>query len=292
MNTRGKRIAGWSTGIAMLILVGTGLVGRHTAWEHWYLYRLESPDEVERRAVAEQLLKMKSARSAPLILNRYATSNDFGEWIQHVVETLGPKARTAVPFLASTLEHTDGKVRVAAARALRHLGADAREAVSALIDALTHRDVEIRSCAAETLARIAGGATAAVPALTRSLNDPSWQVRDLAAMALVAVGPDAVPPLLEALVEEDGSVRDLLVVWTLGEIGPDARSATPLLEKVLRNEHAGLRRRAAQALGKIGAATSTGISLLQRALEDPDNHVRLAAVEALRKIERPARQRR
>ena len=78
-------------------------------------------------------------------------------------------------------------------------------------------------------------------------------------------------------------------MWTLGEIGPDALSATALLEKVVRDEHAGLRRRAAQALGKIGAATSTGFPVLQKALEDPDHHVRLAADEALRKIERSTR---
>lgn len=284
MNTRGKRLAGWTAASGLAVLAVTAFLGRHTAREFWYLYRLESPSETDRDSVAAALLEMKSARAAPRILRTFAESSDLPEWIARVVEELGPKAGTALPVLVDALERGDSDVRVAAARALRHLGRDARDAVPALIRALTNKDLEIRSCAAETLERIGEPAAPAVPALVRALEESSWQVRDIAARALVAIGSAAVSPLIDALSRE-GREQSLLAVWTLGEIGPKARAATDLLEGLLRTSHSGLRRQAALALGKIRPETPTTVSALENALTDPDHHVRTAAVEALRKVQ-------
>ncbi len=88
----------------------------------------------------------------------------------------------------------------------------------------------------------------------------------------------AVSPLMDALKDEDSSVR-----WSaasaLGEIGSE--KAIPGLIKALENENSYVRSRAADALGKIGSAA---ISPLINALEHENYSVRGSAADALGEI--------
>lgn len=178
--------------------------------------------------------------------------------------------------------------------------------------------------------------------LSRYLGDPDWRVRRAAGSALAAAGaaaipilietvttakrpaarleavialgeiatPAVVPPLLEALGDEEGMVRREAVTilenlgvldeetllqalsdrrwwvrkaaaWTLGAHGD--RAVGPLIG-VLEDEDRGVRRTAAWSLGRIGSPE--GVTPLVESLRDEDPSVRAAAAWALGKLGR------
>jgi 3-methyladenine DNA glycosylase AlkD len=75
---------------------------------------------------------------------------------------------------------------------------------------------------------------------------------------------------------DDELARDILL--TLGQIGPQARSATPELIKVLRDEKSELRVPAAFALGNLHAREA--IPDLKKLIQDKDEETRLPLVAA------------
>ena len=99
------------------------------------------------------------------------------------------------------LTSDDGSVRKAARLALVRVG---HPAVASLVEALRDRRRQVRWEAAMTLEWIAD--PDAAPALVGALQDRDFSVRWLAAKGLVALGPDGLVPLLEALIERSGSV--------------------------------------------------------------------------------------
>lgn len=78
------------------------------------------------------------------------------------------------------------------------------EATPALVEALTSPQERVRWEAAQALRRTKD--PAAAPALVRALEDDEASIRWLAARALVALGRDALVPLLEELEQGSGSV--------------------------------------------------------------------------------------
>jgi len=125
-----------------------------------------------------------------------------------------------------------------------------------------------------------------IPILIRSLNDAN--VRYGAAVALSKLGDKAVSALRESL---QSSAADVPVwaAYTLGRIGPAAKSAVPDLIKALASSDEALRGSAAQALGQIGLAAATAVGPLAKTLNDAGPEVRLRAVVALGKIGPPAK---
>lgn len=89
-----------------------------------------------------------------------------------------------------------------------------------------------------------------VPALLDALADPDGGVRQLAAATLVKIGPDAMPPLTEALKAKDREKR-ANAAYVLGHLGDAAQEALPALAKALKDEDTEVRRRAAFALHNI-----------------------------------------
>ena len=132
----------------------------------------------------------------------------------------------------------------------------------------------------EAVRGLAGaGDPACIPILISALENDQWQVRSEAYDALVRLGDQAVPALLEALgdihrplvgsvililgaIRAPGSADSLIrlmesdedlagyAIWALGEIG-DARASTPLLKR-LSDSRAAIRSAAEDALRKIG----------------------------------------
>ena len=91
--------------------------------------------------------------------------------------------------------------------------------------------------------------------LLSALEDTHWKVRRNAENALVSMGPDVVPQLLDELAAAEGD-RLLLLIMILAEIG-DARAEEPL--KSLRAGKKGtpeVRAAIGLALGTIAAARS------------------------------------
>ena len=78
--------------------------------------------------------------------------------------------------------------------------------------------------------------------LLEALADPDGGVRQLAAATLVKIGPDAVAPLVEALKSKDRETR-ANAAYVLGHLGEQAPAALPGLAKTLKDEDKEVRRR-------------------------------------------------
>lgn len=115
-------------------------------------------------------------------------------------------ARDAAHQVAEWLDHPEGEVRIAAAKALGNM----REptVADALAHALRDSDWQVRSMAAKSLGRL--GETRVIPALDTVLGDPAWWVRYNAAHALAELGGDGLDALRRALsTQADPFARDI-----------------------------------------------------------------------------------
>jgi hypothetical protein len=110
------------------------------------------------------------------------------------------KTPTGIPELLGALASPSPVARRKAREALVALG---KPAVPSVIQLLSHRKPHVRWEAAKALGGIADPIAAF--ALVNALNDHDGDVRWLAAEGLAAVGRDALPPLLAALIERADS---------------------------------------------------------------------------------------
>ena len=113
-------------------------------------------------------------------------------------------APAGIPELTAALATSSPVARKKAREALVALGGPA---VPALIQLLSHRQPHVRWEAAKALGAVADPIAAS--ALVNALKDRDGDVRWLAAEGLVALGRDALQPLLAALMER--SERDLVM---------------------------------------------------------------------------------
>ncbi len=168
----------------------------------------------------------------------------------NVAEALGkfgPSGAEAIPGLLAALKEDDSFiVRTYAATSLGEIGPASKDAIPALIAALKDEDARVRRAAPEALALIAPPADYAVPALIAVLDDDEIEdsVRYNAVDSLVAIGPDAIPGLLEAMKNGKGlrvrsNAADAL--GGIGEKGPVTPDVVPALLAAAKddasNEH-------------------------------------------------------
>jgi sporulation protein YlmC with PRC-barrel domain len=111
-----------------------------------------------------------------------------------------PKGAPRIPALIVDLGVQSATVRERAHSTLVTMG---KPAVRPLLEALTNSTEYGRGQAAKVLGEI--GDLAAAPALVKALEDDKFDVRWLAALALVALGRDGLPALLQALIERPDS---------------------------------------------------------------------------------------
>jgi HEAT repeat protein len=105
-----------------------------------------------------------------------------------------------------------------------------------------------------------------------------------AAIALSYMGPAALPPLADALSNDDAVVRReaLRSIGKLRERAPlDAAVVVPPLIDALKDGDSGVRAVAATYLGIIHEGPETAVPALIGSLEDPDPEVRRASAAAL-----------
>lgn len=163
-----------------------------------------------------------------------------------------------------------------------------RADVAAWVAKLEGRDESEVLLAAGELGRLGPAAIDAAPALlkamsSRSANDkPWWILRG----ALVAIGPDAVPMLVERIESGEAVVRRT-ALSVLGELGPGAAGAVRVLVSALQD--AGVRADAAHALGGIGEAAVEAVPALAEGLKAGDAEFRAACAGALAGIGPKAR---
>jgi len=219
------------------------------------------------------------AREAVPALTALVSGKD--KWVSlHAVSALGKMgqgAKDAVPALIAALKEPDRNVRLHAVGALGEMGPQAREAVPALIEAL--RDIRIREATLEALEKIGLETPEAAPALVSILRVEGLYA--FAAENLVAIGRQAVPPLIRALQGQDLDNRET-AARILADIGPQARAAVPALIEALTDQDRGLRVQAAITLGEIGPSAKEAVPALFEALKDPKTYE--ASMRALERI--------
>lgn len=164
--------------------------------------------------------------------------------------------------------------RAAAAYALGDMGSP--WASGDLLAALRDDDATVRAAAARSLGRLAV-AEAVVPILTAQAA--GLVPRLVAGQALLAIGPAAVPSLLELVGSVDAHER-AAACELVGLIG-GAIDEGPLVS-ALSDAAADVRVNAARALGRLGAEDAA--ARLRELLDDRIPAVRAAAAEALGEI--------
>jgi ankyrin repeat protein/HEAT repeat protein len=121
----------------------------------------------------------------------------------------------------------------------------------------------------------------AVPSLVDAMLADDDNVRNRAVRLLAATGAEAVPELGRLLRDPFADVR-LRAVFALGEIGPPA---APLLAEALRDPEYGVRCLAADALAGIGPKGKPAAAAVHKAIKDEVPVVRFHAARALWAIE-------
>jgi HEAT repeat protein len=189
---------------------------------------------------------------------------------------------------AVILKNDDPKSRGNAALALSLLGPDANEVVPSLIDALGDQREDVKQGAIDALREIGPAAAAAAPALVRKLGTPgpANSSADRAAEALKAIGPAAVPALINGIeLQKAGHLRAARI---LGDFGPAAKAAVPSLIKMVNIKGGHETRASLSALGAIGPGASAAVPALYECYDQPsaadEESLKYGALSALIKI--------
>src|SRR5262249_28125695 len=157
------------------------------------------------------------------------------------------------------------------------IGRGAARALPSLTGALQDPDPFVRAQAAESVGRIGPHARGAVPDLIRAYGTGDPEVSAAVTAALVKVGADAVPPLVEALKSQREAERRG-AAEALCKLG---RAAVLGLIPALKDPDATCRRWSAQVLQGMGQDAREAVPNLTDALKDQDGQVRLAALKAV-----------
>lgn len=248
-----------------------------------------------------------------------ALPKGHGRTLLEVVAAIGPHAAACAPAVARFLNDTDKGVRIAATTALGRIGAKNEKAVDALAAAVSDPAGAVRKEAVIALGRIGPPAASAVPALIKALDDYGYAeyfdmsefypVADEAALslariaprsnevqrelalrvgfpgmasqALVEIGPDALPLLMDILVQRD----PYFATDAIGAVKEFGREATPGLAKVITNPAAKCRREALEALVSLDAEPEIATMAFSACLKDPDLALRQEALGFLGKLD-------
>ncbi len=135
---------------------------------------------------------------------------------------------------------------------------DVEETVKALTAALKDADPETMVAASDALGALGAKSASTAPILVAILENKAAWVRVSAMETLVAIGPAAVPALVDAV--ENGKTPPLRIrsVLVLGSMAADAKKAIPTLEKIAKDESLAWRGLAAGALANIDPAKYGG----------------------------------
>ena len=215
---------------------------------------------------------------------------------------IGPSAASAAPRIATLIE--DGLHRTAATYALGAIGtipadieakvqANAksedkllstaslwtlarlhpddkeirREVTERLCQRLKEQDPKIRAWAGQGLASLPPAPEITVPIFEKAFQDADETTARSALDAFAGVGARTVPRLINFLRNAKYAKLRGDVVYTLGQIGPDAAPATEDLAKLLTDADPKVSTEAAMAIAKIGSTASAAIPALTKSLE-------------------------
>jgi HEAT repeat protein len=200
---------------------------------------------------------------------------------------LADTARGAdVDELIMQLKGKDSDMRRAAAKSLGEIGTEAKPALPALMKALKDDDKFVRQFSAQSIGKLGPEAKDAVPTLKDVLlKDSAKEVADEAAAALARVRPDGVTALVELLKDKKKELKARkMAVAALGSLDKEvSSSAVDALAGALRDND--LRLDAVTSLGNLGPEAKSAIDSITAALKDnKDRSFRQAASAALSRI--------
>jgi HEAT repeat protein len=253
------------------------------------LEALDDSNPAVRAAVAGALGQIGDAAAVTGLLERLDDRHQ--EVRLSAIWALGVlKDPRAASELARVLDDPAVDLRRAAAEALGSLQG-AEEVLPGLLDALHDPDEDVRKAAAWALGQVHD--PAAVPGLLDALHGDDLSVRDIVAWSLGEIAglvedadllADVAAGLTVALDDEASSVRTN-AAWALGTI--QAADAVPRLLEALLDEDTGVRWAAAEALEEIGEAA---VPCLLEILDETADERREMAAGVLERIDIPEAQ--
>jgi HEAT repeats len=137
------------------------------------------------------------------------------------------------------------------------------------LEQLKDADDKTREAAIEAIGALARKDKKLIPVLLDALkNDPSYLVTTPAANALVAIGPEVLPALIEIAKDKTQATGRFRAIEAIGYLGPRAKTAVPLLAKSLADADSAVLRASIRAIGMIGPDAKDAIPDLVNALGD------------------------
>ena len=212
--------------------------------------------------------------------------------LNEVSEMIDIISRADASSAADLLEHSDHRVRRAAALRLMELGTEATLEISRLVKALGDDHPRVQTAAARALGSI-GDESAIEPLITNMADDNrkvrlwTWkalaQIGDPAIEALIAHHGKNTPTRALSYIDEAGNEKSLLIEIRTRMPSFGARAVPPLMAG-LESKDPWTRTNAANILGEIGPPAKDAILALVNAIDDDYDDCRFRAVQALEKI--------
>ncbi len=206
-----------------------------------------------------------------------------------LIEKLKDSNKDAIDILIEIVEQSDDFTLVKEAiQTLGETGPDAKDGISAIIGAFDFQKPDRLNTSIETYMNEGLDILAAIEAKNKDNYEYEWMresLHQLSALALRAIAHESsVPGIIDLLQNKKiNFLPFIILIKTLGDIGPPAKDAVPLLITLL-NDHRDsvVRRETARVLGNIG--DTKAVPALIHKLTDEEFYVRRYSAEALGKI--------
>ena len=209
-----------------------------------------------------------------------------------VVSGFGPSVAADLPMLQAALRGKEVESRRFAAEALGGLGAEAAPAVPFLARALSDTDLGVRSAAIASLGKVGKPALEVLDDIlgARSDADPVVRKGVLRLLRLAGRRPGVFEALLEALNDNDETVRAAAIEGLRSLKPPPGKDEILIFQNALKSDKVDVRRYAAAELERLGRDAELLIGSLLNAVKDPDSEVRKFVFSALGAIGPKAKQ--
>jgi HEAT repeat protein len=239
------------------------------------------PAYIIRSEAAEAIREIKPSDEffLPLVTNRFhGPDQSERNATIYLLCTVGCGANEVMPFLRDSVRSTNAMEQVMGVVRLGQLGPAARPALPDLVELLDRRESDPRAvlAACGALGGIGAEAIDAIPAIkARLARETQVNSRIIFAKTLCQIDAqqtEALAVILE-LARTPGNPARRYAIWTLGEIGPNAKAAiSVLLEAATKDDW----HNAATALVKIGE-TNRALSAVAERLHHGDKRASLYA---------------
>jgi HEAT repeat protein len=189
---------------------------------------------------------------------------------------IGPAAKDALPLLIQEVKAKPGPHQLPLHDLFRAIGKDAMPAAIELLQVMD-------GGAREAVGSVVGAlGPETVQPLLKLIDHPEPQVRLGVLWALTMIGPnapEAVPALIEVAKSDKVDQVRAVAVSTLGNMGANAKLATPFLLEIVSDEKSPLRLQAIESLLQIGPDGKTTLPVLEEAVNKGQPLQRMKAIE-------------